>query len=80
MADESEPEAPSPEIPENLFIASATSPAGAPFEVAFGVCDCNEDQEMSRNRFWLLAGEHCECEECGRVYAFDGEAVTVIQP
>jgi hypothetical protein len=80
MADESERDAPNPETPENLFIASATSPAGAPVEVAFGHCECNEDRDTSRTRFWLLAGEHCECEECGRVYSFDGEAISVIQP
>ena len=80
MADESEREAPNPEIPANIFIASATSPAGAPFNVAFGLCECNADRDMSETRFWLLAGEHCECEDCGRVYSFDGEAITIIQP
>jgi hypothetical protein len=80
MADESEREVANPELPENLFIASAESSAGAAFTVAFGICECNEDPGMSLNRFWLLAGEHCECEECGRVYSFDGDKITVIQP
>ena len=80
MADESERDVPNPEIPENIFIASATSPEGAPFKVAIGLCECDEDRDMSLTRFWLLAGEHCECEECGRVYWFDGETITVIQP
>jgi hypothetical protein len=64
------------DIPENVYIVTATTPHGESIALAIGVCICRGTRNARGGKFWLRAGEQWVCPECGRVYTFDGERIT----
>jgi hypothetical protein len=70
---------PNPHIPEHAFIVEGVTATGESAAIAVGVCACNTDRDPDQGTFWLRAGEQWVCPDCRRVYAFDGQRITVTQ-
>ncbi len=68
-----------PHIPDHAFIVEGDTQAGESVQVAVGVCVCNANRDVVKGKFWLRAGERWVCAECGRVYAFDGEHISITE-
>ena len=70
---------PNPHIPDHAFIVEGNTQAGESAKVAVGVCVCNANRDVAKGTFWLRAGERWFCPECGRVFAFDGERISITE-
>ncbi len=69
--------APDPHIPDQAFLVAGSTQTGESVTIAVGVCGCNTTRDPARGAFWLRAGERWVCLECRRIYAFDGERITI---
>lgn len=70
---------PSPRIPEHAFIVEGNTQTGESVKVAVGVCVCNANHDVAKGKFWLRAGERWVCADCGRVYVFNGERISITE-
>lgn len=71
--------APNTHLPESAFIVAGKTSPGEALSVAVGLCECNTNDGLDSENFWLRVGEQWSCATYRRVSAFDGERLTVTE-